>query len=64
LLKFNDLVNEFSFNLFIGMLVASIFGIISIKFLLKYIRKHDFSVFAYYRLIFAIIIIVKVLITK
>ena len=44
---------------FIGVFVSFIVGLFSIKFLLSYIKKHDFSVFAIYRVVFAIIILVK-----
>ena len=44
---------------FMGVFIAFIVGIISIKFLLNYIKKNDFSIFAIYRVIFAIIIFVK-----
>ena len=50
---------ELSIETFIGIFTAFIVGIFSIKFLLNYIKKHDFSVFAVYRVIFAIIILVK-----
>lgn len=43
----------------IGVTVSFIVGLLSIKFLLNYVKKHDFSVFAVYRVIFAIIILVK-----
>lgn len=49
----------FTFETLLGVVVAFIVGILSIKFLLSYIKKHDFSVFAIYRVIFAIIILVK-----
>ena len=45
----------------IGVLVSFVVGLFSIKFLLNYIKKHDFSVFAIYRVAFAIIIIIKYL---
>lgn len=44
---------------FIGIFVSFIVGLFTIKFLLNYIKKHDFSIFAIYRVIFAIIILVK-----
>ena len=44
---------------FMGVFIAFVVGIISIKFLLNYIKNHDFSVFAVYRVIFAVIILVK-----
>lgn len=50
---------ELSLEVFIGIFTAFVVGILSIKFLLNYIKKHDFSVFAVYRVVFAIIILVK-----
>ena len=43
----------------VGVVVSFVVGLISIKFLLSYIKKHDFSVFVIYRVVFAIIILVK-----
>lgn len=43
--------------LLIGMLVAFIVSILIIKFLMNYIRKHDFKVFGYYRIILGIIVL-------
>jgi len=40
-----------------GMIVAFIVSIISIKFLLQYIKNHDFKVFGWYRIILGIIVI-------
>lgn len=62
ILKFTDMVSQFNVNLVVGIVTAAIFGIISIKFLLNYIKKNDFAVFAYYRLIFALIVIIKFII--
>lgn len=50
---------ELSLETFVGIFVSFAVGIFSIKFLLNYIKKHDFSVFTLYRIIFAIIILVK-----
>ena len=50
---------ELSLETLLGVFIAFIVGIFSIKFLLNYIKKHDFSVFAIYRVIFAIIILIK-----
>ena len=49
----------FTFETLLGVVIAFVVGILSIKFLLSYIKKHDFSVFAIYRVIFAIIILAK-----
>ncbi|MCS5421075.1 MULTISPECIES: undecaprenyl-diphosphate phosphatase [Psychrilyobacter] len=43
--------------LIIGMLVAFIISILAIKFLMKYIKKHDFKVFGWYRIALGIIVI-------
>ena len=49
----------FSIETVIGIVVSFVVGLFSIKFLINYVKKHDFSVFAAYRVIFAIIILVK-----
>lgn len=59
-LKLPDMINGFSTDLLIGIAVSAIVGVISIKFLLKYIKNHDFAIFAYYRVIIAIIVLAKV----
>ncbi len=41
----------------IGSLVAFIVSILIIRFLMAYIRKHDFKVFGYYRIILGIIVL-------
>lgn len=43
--------------LIVACLVAFIVSVLVIKFLMNYIRKHDFKVFGYYRIILGIIII-------
>lgn len=46
------------FVLVIGMLVSFIVSIIAIKYLMNYIRKHDFKVFGYYRIALGIIVLI------
>ena len=41
----------------IGMLSAFIVSILVIKFLLAYIKKHDFTVFGYYRILIGILVL-------
>ncbi|MGL5915593.1 MAG: undecaprenyl-diphosphate phosphatase [Culicoidibacterales bacterium] len=41
----------------VGTLVSFLVSIFAIKFLLDYIRKHDFQVFGYYRIVLGIIIL-------
>lgn len=62
--KIGDLATGFSTELLIGVVVSAVVGIISIKFLLGYIKKNDFAIFAYYRVIIAIIILVKFFVVK
>ncbi len=56
-------LSEFEFTLafFLGVLASFVVGLIVIKFLLKYLQKSDFKIFAIYRVIFGIIIIVSLL---
>ncbi|MBR5662050.1 MAG: undecaprenyl-diphosphate phosphatase [Bacilli bacterium] len=44
--------------LLVGMLIAYIVSIIAIKFLLGYIKKHDFKVFGWYRIVLGIILVI------
>lgn len=44
--------------LFFGMAVAFVVSMITIKFLMSYIKKHDFKVFGWYRIILGIIVLV------
>lgn len=43
--------------LLVGMLVAFVVSIFCIKFLMSYIRKHDFKVFGWYRIVLGILIL-------
>lgn len=58
-LKVGDLT--MTTDVIIGIVTSFIVGILSIKFLLSYIKKHDFSVFAFYRIVMAIIIYIKLI---
>lgn len=57
-----DLV--FSKEILIGIVTSAVVGLICIKFLLSYIKKHDFTIFAFYRVIIAIIVVLKLIITR
>jgi hypothetical protein len=45
------------FALILGMAVAFIVSMVVIKFLMAYIRKHDFKVFGWYRIVLGIVVI-------
>ncbi len=47
--------------LILGMLSAFVVSIIVIKFLVSYIKKHDFKVFGYYRIILGVVLIAYML---
>lgn len=59
ILKVGDLV--MSKEVIIGIITSFAVGVLTIKFLLNYIKKHDFSVFAFYRVILALIVFVKLI---
>lgn len=61
ILKVKDLFISFNTSVIVGIITSAIVGVLSIKFLLKYIKKNDFSIFAYYRVIIAIIVIIKLI---
>ena len=44
--------------LLLGMVVAFVVSIAAIKFLMGYIKKHDFSVFGWYRIGLGILVLV------
>lgn len=60
ILKVGDLA--LTKEIIVGIITSFATGIIAIKFLLRYIKKHDFSIFAFYRVILAIIVLVKLII--
>ena len=41
----------------IGMIVAFVVSIISIRFLLRYIKNNDFKVFGWYRIVLGILVL-------
>lgn len=57
ILKLPELV--LNIETIVGIIVSFVVGSISINFLLSYIKKHDFSIFAIYRIIIAFIILIK-----
>ena len=44
-------------TLTVGMVVAFVVSLFVIKFLLGYIRKHDFKAFGYYRIVLGVIVL-------
>ncbi len=58
-LKFKDFVFDLPF--IIGVLTSFIVGILVIKFLLKYLQKGDFKIFAIYRVIIGLIVLLSII---
>lgn len=50
--------------LLVGMIVAFITSMFIIKFLMSYIKKHDFKVFGYYRIVLGIIVLLYSVFTQ
>lgn len=46
-----------AFVLILGMVVAFVVSLLVIKFLMGYIKKHDFQVFGWYRIILGILVL-------
>lgn len=53
--KLKDFI--FSVPFFVGILVSFLVGIVVIKFLLKYLQKGDFKIFAIYRIVIGIVVL-------
>ena len=45
------------FILMVGMIVAFVTSMFVISFLMSYIKKHDFKVFGYYRIVLGILVL-------
>jgi undecaprenyl-diphosphatase len=59
LLKFGFAFTGFEFLLLaVGMLVAFVVSVFAITFLMGYIKKHDFKVFGWYRIVLGIVVLV------
>ncbi len=72
MLKYGKLVAEgtevFGWNeglvLLTGMVVAFAVSVLAIRFLMSYIKKHDFKAFGYYRIVLGLIVIAYFLLAK
>jgi undecaprenyl-diphosphatase len=51
------------FYLILGMVVAFVVSIYSIKFLMGYIRQHDFKFFGYYRIVLGAVVLLYFIVT-
>lgn len=48
----------------VGMVTAFVVSVLAIKFLMGYIKKHDFKVFGYYRIVLGLIVIAYFMLAK
>lgn len=63
LLKFGlDFTSDEIMTLVIGMVVAFVVSLLCIKFLMSFIRKHDFKPFGWYRIVLGIIVLLYFLV--
>ena len=46
------------FFMFAGMAIAFLVSMYSIKFLLNYVKRHDFRFFGYYRIVLGVIVLI------
>jgi undecaprenyl-diphosphatase len=54
--KSRDMISQGGFlTLFIGTTLSFFFAVIAIKFLINYVKKHDFTAFGVYRIILSIL---------
>jgi len=53
---------DLNLSFWLGVITAAIFGVIAIKFLIGYLKKHDFSLFLWYRLAIAVLVVIVFLI--
>ena len=54
--KSRDMITQGGvFTLFVGTVLAFIFAMIAVKFLVNYVKKHDFTAFGIYRIILSIL---------
>lgn len=59
LIKFGIVFKSFELTvLLVGMLVAFIVSLLTIKFLVEYIKKHDFKIFGWYRIVLGCILLI------
>jgi len=60
-LGFNGLLEELGLTIIVGSFAAFIFGYISIKYMLHYLKNHSLTIFVVYRIILAAVVIIAVL---
>ena len=48
----------------VGLITAFVSSIIVIKFLMRYIKKHDFKVFGWYRIALGLLVLLYFLVLK
>jgi undecaprenyl-diphosphatase len=51
-------------ELAVGFITAAVFGFLAIKYLIKYLGRHDYKIFFWYRLVFAALILAVYLVRR
>ena len=57
ILKFSDLINNFNFVQAVAILFSALSGLLAIAWTLKFIERVSYKIFFWYRLVFAVIIV-------
>ncbi len=52
------MTGEEAFILILSMIVAFVVSVVVIKFLMGYIKKHDFQIFGWYRIVLGILVLI------
>jgi len=55
---------KFLLILLVGMAIAFIVSVLVIRFLMGYIKKHDFKVFGWYRIVLGILVLLYFFVIK
>lgn len=59
LYKYRDLLNAHDIGVFaVGFISSFVFAFIAVRALIRYVARHDFTVFAWYRIAFGLIVII------
>ena len=53
-----------AFYLILGMVVAFVVSVLAIRFLMGYIKKHNFKIFGYYRIVLGIMVLAYFMVNK
>ena len=62
LVKLKDFDFSYPIAFFLGIFVSFVVGLVAINFLMKYLKKGNYKVFAIYRVVFSIVLVISIII--